>query len=52
MVALESEVSIYRYFLKAIAPKNMNLYSQVIFPWCMDRAMSDPVLSEYRQQVL
>lgn len=30
----------------------MNLYSQVIFPWCMDRAMSDPVLSAYRQQIL
>jgi ubiquinone/menaquinone biosynthesis C-methylase UbiE len=30
----------------------MKLYSQVIFPWFMDRTMSDPVLSEYRQQVL
>jgi ubiquinone/menaquinone biosynthesis C-methylase UbiE len=30
----------------------MNLYSQIIFPWCMDLSMSCPVLSGYRQQIL
>jgi ubiquinone/menaquinone biosynthesis C-methylase UbiE len=30
----------------------MGLYSQVIFPICLDWAMSDPTFSQYRQEVL
>jgi ubiquinone/menaquinone biosynthesis C-methylase UbiE len=30
----------------------MGFYSQVIFPICLDWAMSDPVVSQYRQEVL